>query len=141
MSPEDFYSSWYQRGGDHAIWAMIAMSAAGRTSQGNTPARQGTASQAAKNSRLTPNELKNLGTRGNSPYIRNVQGGVQDAKNLFNRQVDLTTVREAQPGVFVGRGFDGYIYTFRPVSSNLSQNVPTIDVKGISGIKKIKFVP
>jgi len=49
-------------------------------------------------------------------------------------------VREVSPGVFVGKDVNGLTYTFRAVSSPLSNHVPTVDINGLSGLRKIKFI-
>lgn len=85
-------------------------------------------------------KLKSIGSEGNSSGIREVNGSVHDAQNLFNQQIDSFTVREVSPGVYVGQGYDGNVYTFRPTSSEISRYVPTIDINTISGLRKIKFI-
>ena len=87
---------------------------------------------------LNADELKRIGTPGKNSGIRNVKGTETDARNLFDNQVIKSTVEEKAPGVFVGQGTDGFTYTFRSVSKS---GPPTIDIKGIQGLRKIKFIP
>lgn len=87
---------------------------------------------------LSADELKNIGTKGDNSGIRHVNGSAQDSRAMFDNQVLSDTVKEVQPGVFVGQGADGFTYTFR--ASSVS-GPPTIDVNGIPGLRKIKFIP
>ena len=100
----------------------------------------GSESKGSKDNQKTLNsdELKNIGTKGDNSGIRHVQGTMQDAQNLFNQQVNPNTVKEVKSGLFVGEGYDGVTYTFRAVSES---GPPTIDINGISGLRKIKFIP
>lgn len=82
--------------------------------------------------------MKNIGTQGDNSGIRHVTGNATDARNLFDKQVIQSTVQEVKPGVFVGQGSDGFTYTFRAVSES---GPPTIDINGIPGLRKIKFIP
>ncbi len=86
---------------------------------------------------LNAEELRKIGLPGNNSGIRHVKGTEIDARNLFDNQVIESTVREVQPGVFVGQGTDGFIYTFRAKSK---PGPPTIDVNGVQGLRKIKFL-
>ena len=89
---------------------------------------------------LSTNELKRIGEPSKNNGIRQVNGTATDARTLFDNQVVPSTVREVQPGVFVGQDINGLTYTFRVESSTLSNNVPTIDITGIPGLRKIKFI-
>jgi filamentous hemagglutinin len=53
----------------------------------------------------------------------------------FKAQVN--TIREPDPGVFVGEGADGITFAYRAVSKS---GPPTIDINGIKGLRKIKFI-
>ena len=89
---------------------------------------------------MSPDELRNIGNPGRNSGIREIDGVEEDAKRFFNQQVISTTVREVQDGVFVGKDLNGITYTFRGKSSKISDYVPTIDVNGIKGLRKIKFI-
>ena len=83
--------------------------------------------------------MRNIGQPGNNSGVQVVQSNASNARTLFNNQVNPSTVREVQPGVFVGQNSNGVTFTFRATSSGLSNNVPTIDVQGVTGLRKIKF--
>lgn len=85
--------------------------------------------------------MKNIGKPGNNSGIKEVSGNVADAEKLFRNQVDPSTIIDVGNGILVVQGSDGVIYTFRSSSSALSDFVPTIDVNGIDGLRKIKFIP
>jgi len=89
---------------------------------------------------LTANELRQVGTPSRSGGIREVTGTARDARTFFDNQVVSSTVREVSPGVFVGKNTSGVTFTFRVQSSALSGFAPTIDINGVSGLRKIKFV-
>ena len=69
-----------------------------------------------------------------------MNGTAADAREFFDNQVIRSSIREIQPGVFVGQDTNGLTFTFRAVSSPLSNHVPTIDINGLSGLRKIKFI-
>lgn len=79
------------------------------------------------------NELKRIDEQGNTSRICVVKGGETEVINLFNGQVDASTVSEESPRFYVGRG-DGITSTYRPVSGSLSNHVPIIDGNGITGL-------
>jgi hypothetical protein len=89
---------------------------------------------------LNVNELRNIGEPARNRGIRQVNGTETDARSFFDNQVSQSTVQEVQPGVFVGQGVNGITYTYRAISSALSNHVPTIDINGISGLRKMKFL-
>ena len=88
--------------------------------------------------KLSAEELKKIGVPGKNSGIRHIKGTEIDARKLFDNQVIESTVKEVQSGVFVGKGTDGFTYTFRAKSKS---GPPTIDVNGIPGLRKIKFLP
>ena len=89
---------------------------------------------------VKPEELRHIGVPGKNAGIREVVGTEIEARQLFNQQIEKSTLKEVKPGVFVGKDKNGIIYTFRAKSSKISDYVPTIDVNGIDGLRKIKFV-
>jgi len=86
---------------------------------------------------LTNTQLRNIGKPSQNSGIRQVQGNASDARTFFNNQVNPSTVREVKPGVFVGQNSNGVTFTYRGASKSGS---PTIDVNGVDGLRKIKFV-
>jgi len=105
--------------------------------QQKPPQGGGTASQQRP---LNAEQLKSIGNPGKSRNIRQVKGTAEDARRFFDSQVIPSTIREIKPGTFVGQDANGVTFSFRAVSSDQSFNVPTIDVNGIQGLRKIKFV-
>ena len=89
------------------------------------------------NLKLSANELKKIGTQANSSGIRAVKGTSSDALKFFKNQVNPSTIKEVKPGVFIGRDANGLTFTFRAASKS---GPPTIDVNGIQGLRKIKFL-
>ncbi len=82
--------------------------------------------------------LKSLGRAGRGEGIREVEGGVSDARSLFDRLRGENPVNEVKPGVFVSEGAQGGHVTFREASRS---GPPTVDVHGVAdGVRKIKFV-
>ncbi len=132
---------------ESAITSALAMANAKLTSEINKQMQssntsnsnnQNTEGSSGTGKTLNAEELKKIGTLGDNSGIRHVKGTEIDARNLFDNQVIKSTVKEVQSGVFVGQGTDGFTYTFRAVSKS---GPPTIDVNGISGLRKIKFLP
>ncbi len=85
---------------------------------------------------LTGDEIRNIGQPANNPGIRQVQGTADDALSFFKQQVGDNPVRSIKNG-FVATGDDGITYTYRAISKS---GPPTIDINGVSGIRKIKFI-
>jgi RHS repeat-associated protein len=84
--------------------------------------------------RYSASQLKKIGAQANQKDIRAIKGNAQTAWNFFKAQVD--NYSERGNGVFVGtRG--GITFTYRASSKS---GPPTIDVKGITGLRKIKFL-
>jgi len=67
--------------------------------------------------------------------IRQISGNKKDAFNFFRAQVE--SFAERANGVFVGVDKNDVIFTYRAVSKS---GPPTIDINGIKGIRKIKFI-
>jgi len=90
-----------------------------------------------KFTKLAPDALKTIGTKANSSGIRALNGTADDAYEFFMKQIDSTTLKEVKPGVFIGKDTNGLTFTFRAASKS---GPPTIDVNGIKGLRKIKFI-
>ncbi len=88
-------------------------------------------------SKIETDVLKNIGVPAENNGIRALKGTVDDAFNFFKAQVNPNTIQEVKPGVFVGKDASGITFTYRAVSKS---GPPTIDVNGVSGIRKIKFI-
>ncbi len=69
--------------------------------------------------------------------IKKIAGNATDAKVFFENQIIPSTMKEASPGVFIGKDANGVTFTYRAASKS---GPPTIDVNGISGLRKIKFL-
>jgi len=67
--------------------------------------------------------------------IKRITGNASDAFDFFKDQVN--SYKEASPGVFVGKDANGVIFTYRASSKS---GPPTIDINGVSGVRKIKFL-
>ncbi len=81
------------------------------------------------------NELKKIGCKALQDDIRAMKGSANDALEFFKAQVKTFT--EVKPGVYVGSDENGIIFVYRAVSKS---GPPTIDVNGIQGLRKIKFL-
>jgi len=81
--------------------------------------------------------LKEIGVPAENSGIRALKGTADDAEKFFKAQVNLSTIQEVKPGVFVGKDVNGIIFTYRASSKS---GPPTIDVNGVDGIRKIKFL-
>lgn len=79
-------------------------------------------------------ELKKLGAKSLQNDIREVQGTAADAWEFFKAQVK--TFDERDPGVYVGMDDNGITFVYRATSKSV---FPTIDIKGIKSLRKIKF--
>ncbi|MFH1254212.1 MAG: hypothetical protein V1646_02150 [bacterium] len=86
-------------------------------------------------SKLSVDELKKIGPKSKQYDIRAIQGDASDAWNFFKAQVE--NFREVRPGVFVGTDSKGITFSYRATSLS---GPPTIDVNGITGLRKIKFL-
>ena len=148
-------------GGDQQLWdifgavvlvgsSVVGASAGmlGRTTLGPAPKSTGNIPQARGLNPVQPlrgvgrkplnnTELRNIGNPGNNSGIRHVQGNASDARTFFNNQVNPSTIREVKPGVFVGQNGNGVTFTYRGASKS---GPPTIDVNGVDGLRKIKFL-
>ena len=80
-------------------------------------------------------DLKKIGERSLQKDIRQIIGDQYDAYNFFRAQVESFT--ERANGVFVGSNENGIIFAYRATSKF---GPPTIDINGIKGIRKIKFI-
>ncbi|KYN78022.1 hypothetical protein A0J52_01690 [Clostridium sporogenes] len=80
--------------------------------------------------------LKHLPNSGNSS-IKKLIGNADDAFKFFKNQIDVSTLKEVNPGVFIGKDANGLTFTYRAVSKS---GPPTIDVNGVKGLRKIKFL-
>ena len=56
---------------------------------------------------------------------------------FFIKQIDTNTLKEVKPRVFIGKNTNGLTFTYRVA---LKSGPPTIDVDGINGLRKIKFL-
>lgn len=84
----------------------------------------------------TASELRDLPQAENSG-IKKIIGDSDDAYEFFKYQVDQDSIREVKEGTFIGKDDDGVTFTYRAKSKS---GPPTIDVNGIKGIRKIKFL-
>jgi len=83
-------------------------------------------------------KLASMGRAGTGRGVREVPGGVDDAKKLFDKLRGDNPVTEVKPGVYTAKGSNGGTVTFRASSKS---GPPTVDVHGVEeGIRKIKFV-
>uniref|UniRef100_UPI00056CA731 hypothetical protein n=1 Tax=Paenibacillus taiwanensis TaxID=401638 RepID=UPI00056CA731 len=85
--------------------------------------------------KINGDELKKIGTQADQKDIRAISGTADDAFNFFKAQV--TEYKEVSKGVFVGRDSNNMTFTYRAASKS---GPPTIDVNGIKGVRKIKFL-
>ena len=81
--------------------------------------------------------LKEIGVTAENSGIRVLKGTADDAQEFFRAQVDPSTIREVKQGVFVGKDANGITFTYRASSKS---GPPTIDINGVDGIRKIKFL-
>jgi hypothetical protein len=88
-------------------------------------------------SKLSPDALKKIGNKAENSGIRAVKGTANDAFTFFKNQVNPSTIKEVKSGVYVGQDSNGLTFTFRASSKS---GPPTIDVNGIEGLRKIKFL-
>lgn len=85
------------------------------------------------------NKLKFVVRLGKSKDIVEIVGKVDDAKALFDELRGTDAVTQVKPGVFTAKPHTGSgTITFREASQS---GPPTIDVNGMGGWRKIKFVP
>lgn len=76
--------------------------------------------------------------KGFMSRLLNEKGNAEDARNFFENQVDADSIKEVKPGVFIGTDkSNGVTFTYRPVSKS---GPPTIDINGIKGLRKIKYL-
>ena len=87
--------------------------------------------------KLGSDALKKIGVPAENSGIRAVSGNADDAYNFFKGQVNPNTIKEIKPGTFIGKDSNGITFTFRTSSKS---GPPTIDINGISGLRKIKFI-
>ncbi|WDV44826.1 S8 family serine peptidase [Clostridiaceae bacterium M8S5] len=81
-------------------------------------------------------DLKSL-PQADSKGIKKLIGNSDDGFKFFKNQIDVNTMKEVKPGVFIGKDTNGLTFTYRAVSKS---GPPTIDINGIKGIRKIKFL-
>ena len=79
--------------------------------------------------------LKKIGEKSLQDDIRVVQGSANDALEFFKAPVKTFT--EVKPGVYLGKDENGIIFVYRSISKS---GPPTIDVNGIKGLRKRKFL-
>ncbi|OMD34714.1 hypothetical protein BSK56_33475, partial [Paenibacillus borealis] len=84
--------------------------------------------------KFSTDDLKKLG-QADQKDIKRITGNANDAFDFFKEQV--SSYREVSPGVFVGKDTNGVTFTYRASSKS---GPPTIDLNGISGVRKIKFL-
>ena len=84
--------------------------------------------------KFSADDLKKLG-QADQKDIKRITGNADDAFGFFKEQV--SSYKEVSPGVFVGKDASGVTFTYRASSKS---GPPTIDVNGISGVRKIKFL-
>lgn len=87
------------------------------------------------------NDIPKLGGPGRRPGVRVMQGGVGEARQLFDElTVNAIELRSLPNGKELALLPNGSVVTYRPVSSYKSNYVPTIDVNSpVVGIWEIKF--
>ncbi len=69
-----------------------------------------------------------------------MKGNADDAYEFFQNQVDKSTIYKDGEAL-IGTDSEGIIFTYRKFSSLIKSNgEPTINIKGIKGIRKIKFI-
>ena len=91
------------------------------------------------NRKWSAEEIKNL-PYGKQTVNRELLGNATDAKKFFDSQVLPETVKITSNGTIVGKNKDGIIFSYRNMSSYKSDYVPTITIKGIKGLEKLKFI-
>lgn len=84
--------------------------------------------------KMSAGDLKKL-AQADQKDIKAIKGNANDALGFFKAQV--SSYSEVSPGVFVGKDANGVTFTYRASSKS---GPPTIDVNGISGVRKIKFL-
>ncbi|MCM3040575.1 polymorphic toxin-type HINT domain-containing protein [Paenibacillus motobuensis] len=84
--------------------------------------------------KFSSDDLKKL-TQADQKDIKRITGNADDAFGFFKEQV--SSYKEVSTGVFVGKDANGVTFTYRAASKS---GPPTIDVNGISGVRKIKFL-
>jgi RHS repeat-associated protein len=84
-------------------------------------------------------DLSTIGKPGISRGIREIEGTLDDAIDLFDKLAKPGTIKEVKPGVFVAEAEKGGTLTFRASSKS---GPPTIDLNGVApGVRKIKIEP
>ena len=91
------------------------------------------------NKKWSIDEIKNL-PYGKQTVNRELLGNATDAKKFFDSQVLPETVKITSNGTIVGKNKDGIIFSYRNTSSYKSDYVPTITIKGIKRLEKLKFI-
>jgi len=84
--------------------------------------------------KLSADDLKKL-AQADQKDIKRITGNSGHAFNFFKDQV--SGYKEVSPGVFVGKDANGVTFTYRASSKS---GPPTIDLNGIKGVRKIKFL-
>ncbi len=109
----------------------------GTTKWGNEDSNKVNESVRNKVEKLSSDDLRKVGVPSENSGIRALTGNADDAFNFFKSQVNPNTIKEVKPGTFVGRDSNGLTFTYRASSKS---GPPTIDVNGVSGLRKIKFI-
>ena len=92
------------------------------------------------NKKWSAEELKMLPS-SNTSSIKELSGTADDAYNFFKNQVEPSSIYKTEKGVLVGKNKEGIYFSYRAQSSiHLSDGVPSIEVSGIKGIRKIEFI-
>jgi RHS repeat-associated protein len=81
-------------------------------------------------------KIPTMGKEG-SNGVREVKGGVTEAKKMFDTLRGTNKAEEVKPGVSIAKGPNGKTVTFR---SSSKSGPPTVDVHGVvEGVRKVKF--
>ena len=92
------------------------------------------------NRKWSTEEIKMLPS-SNTSSIKELAGTADDAYNFFKNQVEPSSIYKNEKGVLIGKNKEGIYFSYRAQSSiHLSDGVPSIEVSGIKGIRKIKFI-
>ena len=87
---------------------------------------------------LSDSELRNYGEPGKNQGIRQVNGSASDAMDFFESQTSPSS-RVTQPNGYATSGTNSRGVQFT-IYNKPKQNLTSIFIKGISGLRKIKFV-
>lgn len=84
--------------------------------------------------KVSYDDLKSL-SKADQYDIRRIYGDANDAFDFFKEQVE--DFEEVKPGIFVGKDANVIKFSYRADSKS---GPPTIDINGVSGVRKIKFL-